>query len=40
MIKYLEMTVRELPPERTLFGSFAPELDPCVVMGTIRLLKT
>ncbi len=38
-IKYLEMAVRELPPERILFGSFAPELDPRVAMETLRLMK-
>jgi len=27
-MKYLEMAVRELPPERILFATFAPELDP------------
>jgi predicted TIM-barrel fold metal-dependent hydrolase len=38
-LKYLEMAVRELPPERILFGSHAPELDPRVAMEAIRLLK-
>jgi predicted TIM-barrel fold metal-dependent hydrolase len=38
-LKYLEMAVQELPPERILFGTFAPELDPRVGMKAIRLLK-
>ena len=38
-MKYLEMAVRELPPERILFATFAPELDPRVGMETIRLMK-
>jgi predicted TIM-barrel fold metal-dependent hydrolase len=38
-LKYLEMAVRELPPERILFATFAPELDPRVGMETIRLMK-
>ncbi len=38
-LKYLEMAARELPPERVLFASFAPELDPGVGMESIRLLK-
>jgi predicted TIM-barrel fold metal-dependent hydrolase len=33
------MAVRELPPERILFATFAPELDPRVGMETIRLMK-
>jgi len=37
--KYLEMAARELPPERILFGSFAPELDPRVEMYSVKLLK-
>lgn len=38
-LKYLEMAARELPTERILFGSHAPELDPRVAMEAIRLLK-
>ena len=38
-MKYLEIAVRELAPERILFASFAPELDARVGMETIRLLK-
>jgi predicted TIM-barrel fold metal-dependent hydrolase len=38
-IKYLEMAVKELPTDRILFGSFAPELDTRVAMETIRLMK-
>jgi uncharacterized protein len=37
--KYLEMAARELPPERILFGSFAPELDPRVEIYSVKLLK-
>lgn len=37
--KYLEMAARELPPEKILFGSCTPELDPRVEMEAIRLLK-
>jgi predicted TIM-barrel fold metal-dependent hydrolase len=37
--KYLEMAARELPPERILFGSFAPELDPRVEIFSLKLLK-
>ncbi len=37
--KYLEMAARELAPEKILFGSCAPELDPRVEMEAIRLLK-
>jgi len=37
--KYLEMAARELPPQRMLFGSFAPELDPRVEMFSVKLLK-
>jgi hypothetical protein len=38
-LKYLEMAVRELPAERILFATFAPELDPRVGVETIRLMK-
>jgi predicted TIM-barrel fold metal-dependent hydrolase len=37
-LKYLEMAAKELPPERILFASFAPELDPRVEVEAIRLL--
>jgi uncharacterized protein len=37
--KYLEMAARELPAEKIIFGSFAPELDPRVGIHAIRLLK-
>jgi len=37
--KYLEMAARELPPQRILFGSFAPELDPRVEIFSVKLLK-
>jgi hypothetical protein len=37
--KYLEMAARELPAERILFGSQAPELDPRVELHSIKLLK-
>jgi predicted TIM-barrel fold metal-dependent hydrolase len=37
--KYLEMAARELPAQRILFGSFAPELDPRVELYSVRLLK-
>ncbi len=37
--KYVEMAVRELPPERILFGTCAPELDPRVGSEALRLLK-
>ena len=36
---HLEVAVRELPPERILFATFAPELDPRVGMEAIRLMK-
>lgn len=38
-LKYLEMAVRELPAEKILFGSCAPEHDPRVEMEALRLLK-
>jgi len=37
--KYLEMAVRELPSERILFGTSAPELDPRVEKEALRLMK-
>jgi predicted TIM-barrel fold metal-dependent hydrolase len=37
--KYLEMAARELPAERIIFGSNAPELDPRVEVYAIKLLK-
>jgi predicted TIM-barrel fold metal-dependent hydrolase len=37
--KYLEMAARELPPQKMLFGSYAPELDPRVEMFSVKLLK-
>ena len=37
--KYLEMAARDLPAERILFGSCAPELDPRVEMYSVKLLK-
>jgi len=37
--KYVEMAVRELPPEKLLFGTCAPELDPRVGREALRLLK-
>jgi predicted TIM-barrel fold metal-dependent hydrolase len=38
-VKYLEMAARELPPEKLLFGSSAPELDPRVEIQAVKLLK-
>jgi predicted TIM-barrel fold metal-dependent hydrolase len=38
-LKYLEMAVRELAPEKILFGTCAPEHDPRVEMEALRLLK-
>jgi predicted TIM-barrel fold metal-dependent hydrolase len=38
-LKYLEMAVRELAPEKILFGTCAPEHDPRVGMEALRLLK-
>jgi predicted TIM-barrel fold metal-dependent hydrolase len=38
-LKYLEMAARELPADRIVFGSSAPELDPRVELFGIRLLK-
>ena len=37
--KYLEMAARDLPAERILFGSNAPELDPRVEIHSVKLLK-
>jgi len=37
--KYAEMAARELPPEKILFGSGAPELDPRVDREALRLLQ-
>ena len=37
--KYLEMAARELTPQRILFGSYAPELDPRVEIFSVKLLK-
>ena len=38
-IQYLEMAARELPAEKIIFGSLAPELDPRVEIHAVRLLK-
>jgi predicted TIM-barrel fold metal-dependent hydrolase len=38
-LKYLEMAARELPQEKILFGTHAPELDPRVEKEALRLLK-
>ncbi len=37
--KYLEMAARELPPEKILFGTCAPELDARVEKEALRLMK-
>jgi predicted TIM-barrel fold metal-dependent hydrolase len=37
--KYLEMAVRDLPVEKLLFGTAAPELDARVERQAVRLLK-
>lgn len=37
--KYLELAAQQLPAEKILFGSLAPELDPRVAIHSIRLLK-
>jgi len=37
--RYLEVAARELPAQRILFGSFAPELDPRVELYSVKLLK-
>ncbi len=39
MHKYFEMAARELPPEKILFGSFAPELDPRIEVHAVKLLR-
>jgi predicted TIM-barrel fold metal-dependent hydrolase len=36
-LKYLEMAVHDLPPEKILFGTNGPELDPRVAMEAVRL---
>ena len=38
-LKYLEMAAAELPTDRLLFGTSAPELDPRVEREAVRLLK-
>lgn len=38
-LKYLEIAVRELPAEKILFGTCAPEHDPRVEKEALRLLK-
>jgi predicted TIM-barrel fold metal-dependent hydrolase len=38
-LKYLEIAVRELPREKILFGTCAPEHDPRVEKEALRLLK-
>ena len=38
-LKYLEMAFRELPPEKILFGTCAPEHDPRVEKEALRLMK-
>ena len=38
-LKYLELAVRDLPAEKLLFGTCAPELDPRVERQAVRLLK-
>lgn len=38
--EFLEQAVRELPAEKILFGSSAPELDPRVEIHLIRLFKS
>jgi len=37
--KYLEMAVREVPVDKIVFGSNAPEEDPRVEMFAVKLLK-
>jgi len=37
--KYVEMAARELPAEKLLFGTCAPEQDPRVGKEALRLLK-
>jgi predicted TIM-barrel fold metal-dependent hydrolase len=38
-LKYLELAALDLPPEKILFGTYAPYLDPRVQMEAVRLLK-
>jgi hypothetical protein len=38
-LKYLELAARDLPAEKLLFGSSAPELDPRVQMEAVRIVK-
>jgi predicted TIM-barrel fold metal-dependent hydrolase len=38
-LKYLELAARDLPPEKLIFGTCGPELDPRVGMEAVRLLK-
>jgi predicted TIM-barrel fold metal-dependent hydrolase len=38
-LKYLELAARDLPPEKLLFGSCGPELDPRVQMEAIRIVR-
>jgi predicted TIM-barrel fold metal-dependent hydrolase len=37
-LKYAEMAAKELPAEKILFGTCAPELDPRVGKEALRLL--
>jgi predicted TIM-barrel fold metal-dependent hydrolase len=37
-LKYLELAARDLPPEKLLFGTCGPELDPRVQREAIRLI--
>ena len=37
--KYLETAARELPAEKILFGTCAPEMDPRVGKEALRLLR-
>jgi hypothetical protein len=37
--KYLEMAALELPADKLLFGTYAPELDPRVEIYAVKLLK-
>ena len=37
--EFLEQAMRELPPEKILFGSFAPEFDPRVEIHLVKLYK-
>lgn len=38
-LKYLKLAARDLPPEKLLFGSCGPELDPRVQMEAIRIVR-